>query len=184
MDSLWAFSMFTTMLNPSRLFPLLVLPVFIAGCAGPEKKLGRGLANLTEPVRGGEMARSFEQTTLWEGPQKGTTVGVIRGFNRTVARTLIGAAEVATFYAPWPKAGGWSYDACYTPDGPMYPDYSVATYTEPWGGLRLPETPGTPDSYREVWPATGALDTDTNMGITGGSILPFFPFGRFMINEQ
>jgi putative exosortase-associated protein (TIGR04073 family) len=176
--------MLTTMLKPTSLIAVLVAPVLITGCAGPEKKLGRGIANLTEPVRGGEMARSFEQTTLWEGSQKGTTVGMIRGFNRTVARTLLGAAEVATFYAPWPKNGEWTYDAVFTPDGPMYPDYSMTTYTEPFGGMRLPEAPGTPSSYHEVWPATGALDTDANMGITGGSILPFFPFGRFSVNEQ
>lgn len=176
--------MLTTMPKLTRLLPVVMVPVLLAGCAGPERKLGRGIANLTEPVRGGEMSRSLEQTTMWEGPQKGMTVGVIRGFNRTVARTVLGAAEVATFYAPWPKNGEWTYDAVFTPDGPLYPDYSVATYTDPWGGMRLPEEPGTPLSYHEVWPATTSLDTDANMGITGGSIVPFFPFGRFSINEQ
>lgn len=172
------------MLKPISLLPVVVVPILLTGCAGPEKKLGRGLANVTEIVRGGEMSRSFEQTTLWEGPQKGQTVGIIRGFNRTVARTAIGVAEVATFYAPWPHRGGWTYDAVYTPDGPLYPDGSVATYTEPFGGMRLSEYPATPDSYREAWPATSALDTDGNMGITGGSILPFYPFGKFQINPQ
>lgn len=172
------------MLKPTFLISVVALPILITGCAGPEKKLGRGLANMTEAVRGGEMARSFEQTTLWEGNAKGQTVGIIRGFNRTIARTAIGVAEVATFYAPWPKNGEWTYDAVYTPDGPLYPDYSVATYTEPFGGMRLTEYPATPDSYHEAWQANGALDTDGHMGITGGSILPFFPFGKFQINEQ
>lgn len=172
------------MLKSLRILPVLVVPVLLVGCAGPERKLGRGISNITEVVRGGEMARSVEQTTLWEGTQKGVTTGVIRGFNRTVARTFIGVAEVATFYAPWPKDGGWSYDACYTPDGPLYPDYSVATYTDPWGGLRLPEEPGAPDSYHASYPANGIMDTDGEIGITGGSVLPMFPFGKFKLDEQ
>jgi putative exosortase-associated protein (TIGR04073 family) len=174
----------TTMFKPIRFLPVLVVPVLLAGCAGPERKLGRGLANVTEFARGGEMARSVEQTTLWEGTNKGSTVGVIRGFNRSLARTLLGVGEVATFYAPWPNKGEWNYEASFTPDGPMYPDYSVATYTDPWGGLRLPEEPGVPDSYNTAWPATSVLDTDSEIGITGGAILPFFPFGRFSITEQ
>jgi putative exosortase-associated protein (TIGR04073 family) len=172
------------MLKPHQLLPVLVVPLLVAGCAGPERKLGRGIANLTEFARGGEIARSVEQTTLWEGTQKGMTTGFIRGFNRSVARTLIGAAEVATFYAPWPKNGEWTYDAVYTPEGPLYPDYSVATYTDPWGGMRLPEMPGTPDSYRGGLPATGPMETDDQLGVTGGSIVPFFPFGRFKVNEE
>lgn len=139
---------------------------------------------MTEFARMGEISRSMEQTTLWEGTEKGMTTGFIRGFNRSVARTLIGAAEIATFYAPWPKNGDWTYDACYTPDGPLYPDYSVATYTEPWGGMRLPESPGAPDSYKVQYPATTGMDTDGELGITGGSILPFYPFGKFYITEQ
>ncbi|MBL9137487.1 MAG: exosortase system-associated protein, TIGR04073 family [Verrucomicrobiales bacterium] len=172
------------MLKLHRFLPVVVIPLFAVGCAGPERKLGRGLRNITEFAHGGEMSRSVEQTTLWEGTQRGVTTGVIRGFNRSVARTLIGVAEVATFYAPWPKNGEWTYDACYTPDGPMYPDYSMATYTDPWGGLRLPEDPGTPDSFRYTYPAITTFDTDGELGITGGSILPGFPFGKFIINEQ
>ncbi len=176
--------MLTTMLKPMCLVTVVVAPLMLTGCAGPERKLGRGLSNVTEIVRGGEMSRSVEQTTLWEGTQRGMSTGFIRGFNRSVARTMIGAAEVATFYAPWPKDGGWSYDACYTPDGPLYPDYSMATYTDPWGGLRLPEYPGAPDSYNESYPAVTAMDTDGVLGFSGGSILPFFPFGGFMVNDQ
>lgn len=173
------------MLKPQRLLPVLVIPILVAGCAGPERKLGRGLRNITEFARGGEMGRSVEQTTVWEGADKGITTGVIRGFNRSVARTAIGVAEVATFFAPWPTGDGqWTYEASYTPDGPLYPDYSVATYHDNWGGLRLPEEPGTPDSYRTQWPATGVLSTDSEIGVTGGAILPIYPFGRFSINEQ
>ncbi len=176
--------MFTTMSKSMRFLPVLMVPALVVGCAGPEKKLGRGLSNMSEFARGGEISRSVEQTTLWEGTQKGNTVGFIRGFNRSVARTAIGVAEVATFFAPWPKSGGWTYDAVYTPDGPMYPDYSMTTYTEPFGGMRLTEYGATPDSYNHSYPATGAMDTDGEMGITGGSILPFYPFGKFQLDEQ
>jgi putative exosortase-associated protein (TIGR04073 family) len=174
------------MLTSKHLLPVLVLPALVVGCAGPEKKLARGLSNVTEFARFGEISRSVEQTTLWDGPGKGTTLGFIRGFNRSMARTLIGAAEVATFYAPSPHDGfsEWSYDASYTPDGPIYPDYSVATYTEPWGGMRLPESPGAPDSFHQSYQATTALDTDSEMGITGGSVFSAFPLGRFKMNEQ
>ncbi len=173
------------MLKLHRLLPCIVVSLLAVGCAGPERKLGRGLRNVTEFARGGEISRSVEQTTLWEGTQSGVTTGFIRGFNRSMARTLIGAAEVATFFAPWPDGSGeWTYDPVLTPDGPLYPDYSMATYTDPWGGLRLPAEPGTPDSYHHNYPAISAMDTDTELGVTGGSILPFFPFGKFTINEQ
>lgn len=172
------------MLKPIAYLSLLAVPVFFAGCAGPERKLGRGINNLTEFTRFGEVSRSVEQTTLWEGGAKGRTTGFIRGFNRGMARTFIGVAEVATFYAPWPKDGGWSYDACYTPDGPLYPDYSMATYNEDWGGMRLPEYGGAPDSFSPGWTAQSGMDTDGEMGITGGSIISPYPFGKFRINEQ
>lgn len=169
-----------------RLLSMVLVPWIVAGCAGPEQKLARGIRNVTEFARMGEIARSIEQTTVWEGSQKGITTGFIRGFNRSVARTVVGAFEVATFFAPWPSKDedGWTYEACYTPDGPLYPDISVATYTEPWGGLRLTEDPATPDSYFESWPASPVFNTDTEMGVTGGSIIPFFPLGAFKLNEQ
>lgn len=172
------------MLKPIAYLSLLAVPVLLAGCAGPERKLGRGLNNLTEFTRFGEMSRSVEQTTLWEGPAKGRTTGMIRGFNRSVARTAIGVAEVATFYAPWPKNGDWTYDATYTPDGPLYPDYSMATYNENWGGMRLPEYGGAPDSYSPSYTAQPVFDTDGEMGITGGSVFGAYPWGKFQINEQ
>lgn len=172
------------MLKPIAYLSLLAVPLLVAGCAGPERKLGRGINNLTEFARFGEISRSVEQTTLWEGSAKGRTTGVIRGFNRSVARTFLGAAEVATFYAPWPKNGEWSYDPVFTPDGPLYPDYSVATYNENWGGLRLPEYGGAPDSFSPSWTAQPAMDTDSMMGITGGAVIAPFPFGKFQINEQ
>jgi putative exosortase-associated protein (TIGR04073 family) len=69
----------------------------LTGCAGPEDKFGRGLNNMTEIVRGGEMHRAMEQTALWDGPNSQRTTGFARGFTRTMARTGIGIYEVVTF---------------------------------------------------------------------------------------
>src|SRR5438445_7541400 len=63
----------------------------LAGCAGPERKLGRGINNVLEFTRGGEIRRSMEQTALWDGTDAAYTTGFIRGFNRRVARTFVGA---------------------------------------------------------------------------------------------
>lgn len=148
-----------------------------AGCAGPERKLGRGLANVTEFARFGEMSRSIEQTALWEGPERAYTTGVVRGFNRSLARTAIGAFEIVTFPIPTP-----TYDALFTPEGPIVPDYSVATYRENWGGLALPESPGTPDSYSQIYSSLPEMDTSSQLGVTSGEVLNGFPFGRFRVN--
>ena len=75
------------------------ISLFSVGCAGPEQKLGRGMRNVTEFARLGEMQRSIEQTTLWDG-NKGFSTGVLRGLNRSVARTGIGLWEVVTFPFP------------------------------------------------------------------------------------
>lgn len=105
-------------LNHMRLStPLCLLAlaaVALTGCQSAEKKLGRGLANLSEPLRFGEMGRSIEQTTLWDGADVGKTRGVIHGFNRTVGRTLVGAFEVLTFPVP--------SDPYIKPVNPVYPD--------------------------------------------------------------
>ena len=44
----------------------LALAGIFCGCAGPERKFGRGMNNLTEFVRGGEIRRSMEQSALWD----------------------------------------------------------------------------------------------------------------------
>ena len=49
------------------------------GCTGPEHKLGRGLSNAGEVVRGEEMQRSIEQNGLFEGTDVGITTGVVQG---------------------------------------------------------------------------------------------------------
>lgn len=84
------------------------------GCMDAERKLGRGVNNLMEPVRMGELRRSVEQTTLWEGPDVGKTVGVFHGINRTIGRTVVGAFEVVTFPIP--------SDPYIKPEHPVYPD--------------------------------------------------------------
>jgi len=47
--------------------PFAALAVIATGCAGPEQKFGRGLANVTEPIRLGELRRTMEQTAISEG---------------------------------------------------------------------------------------------------------------------
>lgn len=160
--------------------PVLALglgALVFTGCAGPERKLGRGLHNVTEFARMGELSRSVEQTSLWEGPEHAYTTGVVRGFNRSLARTLIGAFEVATFPIPTP-----TYDAMFTPKGPLVPDYSIATYNENWGGLALPEKAGSPDSYTQMLSALPEMDTSSQLGVTSGEVLPGFFGGRFRVN--
>src|SRR5882672_7095624 len=87
----------------------------VAGCAGPEKKLGRGINNMLEFTRGGEIRRSMEQTALWDGTDAAYRTGFIRGVNRSFARTAVGLYEIVT--APFP-----SYDPVFLPQNPVYPD--------------------------------------------------------------
>ena len=146
----------------------------LTGCAGPEKKFGRGMNNLTEIIRGGEMSRAQEQTALWDGPDQGRTVGFARGFTRTMARTGIGLYEVVTFPLP-------PYGPVFTPKSKLYPDPSVKTLSDSWGGLRLPEKPVYSDSYKPGWASGSIFDTDTYMGFSGGDIMPVFPGSRFTV---
>src|SRR5881628_1203878 len=75
---------------------LIALTMFSAGCAGPEKKFGRGLNNVTEFARLGEMRRSMEQTAMWDHPGNAFSTGFMRGLNRSMARTVVGAYELVT----------------------------------------------------------------------------------------
>lgn len=93
---------------------LVVIAALSAGCASAERKLGRGLTNLTEPLRMGEINRAYEQTYLWDGPEAAYGRGMIHGFNRTVGRTVVGAFEVLTFPIP--------SKPYFTPENPVYPD--------------------------------------------------------------
>jgi putative exosortase-associated protein (TIGR04073 family) len=133
---------------------VLVACALTGGCAGPEKKFGRGMNNMYEIVRLGEMRRTMEQTALFESPDTGYTLGLIRGLNRSLARTGIGFYEV--FTAPFP-----SYDpVCtyYLTPNPSYPANSTPHLME--------------DSL---------FATDTNLGFGGGDVAPFLPGSRFRI---
>jgi putative exosortase-associated protein (TIGR04073 family) len=90
-----------------------------AGCAGPEQKLGRGIRNSLEFARMGEMRASVEKSAIFEGTGASYTSGVIRGFNRTLGRTISGAFDIATFPIPSAsiiKPADPIYPACYKPN--------------------------------------------------------------------
>ena len=156
---------------------LVVVAVLLAGCAGPERKFGRGVSNMTELLQMREMRRSVEQTSLWDGKQSGLMTGVARGFTRTMARTFVGTYEVLTFPIP-------SFEPVLAMDRPIYPDHAIATKKDPYGGLVLPVRPAYPDSYRPERYSSSLFDTDTHLGFTGGSIAPIIPGSRFHIFDQ
>ncbi len=158
---------------------LLALALIGAGCAGPENKFGRGLNNLTEFARGGEIRRSMEQTALWDGPDQAYTTGFIRGFNRSLVRTAIGAFEVATFPFPTPDYGPF-----LTSTNRVYPDASIATKTYPFGGLVQPANPVYPDSYTPGLISDSVFATDTSLGFSGGDVAPFVPGSRFRVFDN
>lgn len=149
----------------------------LIGCAGPEKKLGRGLLNVTEFTRGGELHRSMEQTYLWENTDSTYTTGFIRGMNRSFARTGIGIYEILTF--PFP-----SYDPLLTSTNRIYPDPNVRNKSYPWGGMVLSEYPTYPDSYRPGIIADSIFQTDTSLGFSGGDVAPMVPGSRFRIFDN
>ena len=141
----------------SLLGAVLVTGLLATGCAGPERKLGRGFNNFYEIVRAGEMRRSVEQAALFDSPDRGYTAGVVRGLNRTLARTGIGLYEIVTCPIP-------SYDP-------------VATrYLKP--------NPVYPDSYKPRLAASSLFATDTAIGFSGGDVAPWFPGSRFRIFDN
>ena len=158
-------------------FLALIAVGAFCGCAGPGQKLGRGINNMTEFARGGEMRRSIEQTAIWEGPEAATTTGFIRGLNRSVVRTGIGIYEVVT--APLPP-----YHALMTSTNRLYPDFSIRNSSFPWGGMVLPEDPVYPDSYRPTLMSDSLFSTDTSLGFSGGDVAPMVPGSRFHIFDN
>ncbi len=141
----------------SLLLLVTALAVLTTGCAGPEKKFGRGMANLTEIIRWGECRRSVEQTAVFYTPEEAYTRGFITGLNRTLARTGLGIYEIVTFPIP-------SYD-------PVLTDY-------------LAPNPVYPDSYRPNLVADQNFATDTSLGYSGGDVIPIAPGSRFHIFDQ
>jgi len=132
-----------------------------SGCAGPEQKLGRGMNNVYEIVRMGEMRRSIEQTAVFDSPEVGYTAGAMRGLDRSLARTGLGVFEVVTFPLPMPGSGY----------GPMFTHY-------------LSPEPVYPESYRPGLISGSTFDTDTYTGFTGGDIAPFIPGSRFKVFDN
>ncbi len=138
----------------SLLAAVAVVAALASGCADTERKFGRGLSNTFEIVRGGEFRRTTEQTALFQGPDAGYSVGFVRGFNRTLARTGIGIYEIVT--APFPP-----YDPVCTDQfapGPVYPD-----------------------NYTPGVVADSLYATDSYVGFSGGDVAPFAPGSRFRI---
>lgn len=133
---------------------VLIVCALVAGCANPERKFGRGMSNLYEIVRLGEMRRTVEQTALFDGPDAGYSWGMFRGLNRSLARTGIGLYEVVT--APFP-----SYDP-------------VLTYY-------LTPKPAYPDNFTPDIVEDSMFATDSNLGFGGGDVAPFLPGSRFRV---
>ena len=150
-----------------KLFSLIIpslIALLMTGCLGPgpEQKLGRGLSNMAEITRLGELRRSYEQTAVLVSPDAGYTTGVVRGINRTVGRTAAGFYEVATF--PFPNHRPKDY-------GPIFTN-------------TFPENPVNPDSYTPGWLSDQMTSPDNSLGFGGGDIMPFVPGSRFHIFDQ
>jgi putative exosortase-associated protein (TIGR04073 family) len=143
----------------SYFLSLIAIAGLVAGCAGPEQKLGRGINNMFEFVRGGEIRRSIEQTAIFGSPDQSLTTGFIHGFDRSIVRTGAGLYEVLTFPVP------------------NYPQ-------KDYGPIVLPTDPPYPDSYKPNWIADQMLSPDNALGFGGGDIAPFIPGSRFHIFDN
>ena len=141
-----------------NIFPILAALVIAgalgSGCANTQTKLGRGMSNMTEIARMGEMRREIEQTGLFDQPGGHYATGFIRGLSKTFARTGVGVYEVVT--APFPP-----YDPVFT------------SYLSP--------SPAYPDNYRPDLIDDSMFATDTDMGFSGIDIAPYIPASRFKI---
>ena len=133
---------------------LVIAGALGSGCASSQQKLGRGMSNMAEFARLGEMRRSVEQAGLFDQPGGHYATGFIHGFTKSVARTGVGVYEVVTF--PFPP-----YD-------PVFTDY-------------LSPSPVYPDAYAPGLIADSLFATDTNMGFSGGDVAPYIPGSRFTI---
>lgn len=138
----------------SLLGAVLLLGLLASGCAGPEKKLGRGLSNTYEIIRWGDMRRTIEQSTLFESQDATYASGMVRGFNRSIARVGIGLYEVVTFPIP-------SYD-------PVCTNYLTPHVVYP-------------DNYKPRIRDDSMFATDTFIGFSGGDVAPAIPGSRFRV---
>jgi putative exosortase-associated protein (TIGR04073 family) len=143
----------------SVLLPVIVLSCLFAGCAGPEQKLGRGVNNMFEFARGGEIRRSFEQTAVFGSPDQSYTTGLFHGFDKSMERTFVGVYEVLTF--PVPNHIPGDYSAILHPSDPVYPD-----------------------SYKPNWLSDSITSPDTSLGFAGGDVAPIIPGSRFHVFDN
>lgn len=140
---------------------MAAVAVAATGCAGPEKKLGRGLSNVSEITRLGEFRRSVEQTALFNGPEAAYSTGFLRGINRTLTRTGIGIYEIVTFPLP-------SYEPTMKP-------YATGKYSV---------NPQYPDSFKPGLIEDTTFSPDTSLGFGGGDVMPFIPGSRFRVFDN
>jgi len=138
------------------------LVALASGCAGPEQKLGRGLSNSLEIVRLGELRRSVEQANLFDAPNTGYATGLIRGIDRTLARTGLGLWEIVTFPIPNHAKSYGPIATSYISPTPVYP----ASYTPNWLG------------------GDTTMETDVALSMSGGDVAPFVPGSRFHIFDD
>jgi len=151
------------MQNKLSFLGVTLMTGFLAvGCAGPEQKLGRGMNNVYDLVRGGEMRRTVEQSALFDSPDTAYTTGVIRGFNRTMARAGLGLYEIVT--APIPNHSGGDYGPICTRHFKAEPVY--------------------PDSHKPHLIEDSTFATDTSIGFSGGDIAPMIPGSRFRLFDN
>ena len=135
----------------SYFLSLLAVSALVAGCAGPEEKFGRGVSNMFEFARLGEIQRSMEQAAIFDySGRGGVAAGLMHGINESFARTGVGLYEVLTF--PIPNGRYGDYGPIFHPGNPVYPD-----------------------SYKPDWLATSFLEPDTSLGFAGGDVAPFVP---------
>ena len=131
------------------------------GCAGPTRKMGRGLTNMMEPLRGAEFERGIEQGGMFDGTDAGVTTGFISGVNHTFARSGLGLFEVVTAPLPFPDK---NYDPLWT------------SYVTP--------KPYYPDGYSPTKWDDATFDTDHFFGFSGGDIAPYFFGSRFRVFDN
>ena len=135
------------------------LALLAAGCAGtgpsgPETKLGRGINNITDLTHFGEFSYSMEQAAIYDGPDAGATAGFWHGLSRTLLRAGVGTYEVVT--APLPP-----YDPIIFPE---------------WGAY--------PDAYKHGLFEDSLYSVDSNLGFSGGEIVPIVPGSHFHVFDN
>jgi putative exosortase-associated protein (TIGR04073 family) len=161
------------------MFSAAVAVTLTTGCAGPSHKLGRGINNATEFTRLGDIRRSMEQTAMWYGPDRAYTTGFIQGVNRSLTRTVLGVAEIATFPIPTP-----SYDAFYMKHSKGSEDIYIGGPYQPkqlWSLDFMTEDPVYPTNFKPGLISDSTFATDTQVGFGSGDVLPMVPGSRFHI---